>query len=174
MTRDKEAARHALVGFFAAVGRDVPDDSFAVASADEHTRYALYMQALSDISPSHDRSAISAILSDPDEAMRESVLVHFVDKRAQILSPRDFLEWGASMSDLVGSSPFLLRRLEESGLLKQAELGSFLSENQVLESSDWMQMKLIEVTRSSTMLNLLARRGRTKRIRQAASTRLSS
>ena len=47
-----------------------------------------------------------------------------------------------------------------------------MSEAQILEASDWFQLRLIAVARSPALLDFLVINGRTKRIRDAASSRL--
>ncbi|MGW1614077.1 hypothetical protein ACWCQZ_32510 [Streptomyces sp. NPDC002285] len=71
------------------------------------------------------------------------------------------------MKHVVLSRPFLTRRLREWSLLRAIALEQPWHQNDLLASSDWLQLKAAAGT-STEALEILAAGGRTKRIRRTA------
>jgi hypothetical protein len=173
MARSDEAAREALTTVAAASANALPEDEIESALSDEHVRYAIYVNALRGASPSVERDVISAVLTDPDSAMRESALVSYLDDRVpRMRSPHEIGQWVARVGDLFTQSAFLASRLQEWELLKRVEAGEEVPDLELLDSSDWFQRKLSDAPAPASVLRLLAERGRTRRVRAAARRRL--
>ena len=174
MIRDRERARATVVAVAEASGRDVSVEMVDAAAADEHRRYSIYLDLLSHAPVERQRAVVTAILTDPDPAMRESVLVRVIDDLVRAVSPIEFFTWASSVDDLLRQSSLLERRIQEAVLAKQIEAGETPSSEQLLRSSDWLQRIACEVATSSSVLGVLANGGRTKRIRSSAERRLRS
>lgn len=95
-----------------------------------------------------------------DHRYRSSVSVIGIGHRG---GPRD----GAG---LLGN-PFLIQRLREWSLVRAVTLEQPWQTDELLESSNWLQLKMSEES-NGTALEILADGGRTKRIRHQARTRL--
>lgn len=174
MNRDREDTRAAVLAVVAASRRDMADAEIEAAAADEHLRYSIYLDVLSDAPSATWTGIVAAILTDPDSAMRESVLARVIDDLMRTASPVEFLAWVECVRDLLRSSSFLDRRVQEATLLKQIEAGGTVSPDRLLGSSAWLQRLLSEVATSSAVLGVLANGGSTKRIRSSAARRLQS
>lgn len=65
--------------------------------------------------------------------------------------------------------PFLAQRLREWSLIRAVTLGQPWHPKALLESSNWLQLKMAEASNAAA-LEILADSGRTKRIRNTART----
>ncbi|KOV30834.1 hypothetical protein ADK60_16025 [Streptomyces sp. XY431] len=140
----------------------------------EHRRYAQYLRALESVAEAEEADLLAAVLRDEDQSMAEAAVNQHLERRAaeQLTGP-GFPAWAEMMAVVVGGRAFLVRRLREWTLLRSLALDEPWTEEELLTASDWFQ-RTVTTTRSVTSpaaLGLLAERGRTRRVRNAASRR---
>ena len=145
------------------------DQDLNALVSDEHERYEFYTKAFVLAPPPDDRTLLSLVLRDPDRAMGEAAAVEFINRQArQHASYQSFVSWAATVSGVIQSRDFLVRRIQsviEGGRLSPDSLEHF---------SDWLQRKLSDEAGSQEVLATLAEFGRTKRIRNTAKQRLKT
>lgn len=100
--------------------------------------------------------------------MAQSAVLRYLDSRAADLhSGPAYESWASKMTQATTRYPFLTRRLHEWSLFRAVTLRQPWCPDALLDSSDWLQRKTAE-TSNAAALEILAARGRTKRIRNAA------
>ncbi|MFB7616061.1 hypothetical protein [Kitasatospora sp. NPDC056181] len=134
----------------------------------EHLRFWDYLSRLEQVTEADEVDLVSEVLTDPDQAMAQSAVVRHLDRRAADLHPGPAYEpWAERMSRATTRHPFLARRLHEWSLYRAVRLRRSWSPDALLASSDWLQL-LTAAAPNAAALEILADRGRTKRIRNAA------
>ncbi|MEV7104152.1 hypothetical protein [Streptomyces atroolivaceus] len=141
----------------------------------EHLRYRRYLQALEEVSEADEVALVATVLHDPDTLMAESAVNRLLERRAaHLLTNPAFTTWAETLTTAIGDRPFLARRLSEWILLRAIALDEPWTAEELTTASDWFQRTAsvaLAVT-SPEALSLLAERGRTRRVRNAASRRL--
>ncbi|MFC7219259.1 hypothetical protein ACFQLX_13935 [Streptomyces polyrhachis] len=141
----------------------------------EHHRYRSYLQDLENVSEADETALISTVLHDPVPSMAEAAVTHHLECRAsELLTAPAFTTWAHSMAMVIGDRPFLARRLREWTLLRAIALDEPWTAEELTTASDWFQRtaSTAHVVTSTQALGLLAERGRTRRVRNAANRRL--
>ncbi|HQF92810.1 MAG TPA: hypothetical protein PLS46_01535 [Microthrixaceae bacterium] len=140
--------------------------------ADEHARYRLYLEAYRQ-SPDLRKSAVDAIAMEPDRAMQQSTVGLLLDEAAtRSASDRDLARWWATWPETIRRIDYLRRREAEWEVVLRLACGGDLNLSEVSESSDWLQRKLAAQGRRD-VAEFLSENGRTRRIRNLASARLT-
>lgn len=141
----------------------------------EHLRYRRYLQDLEDVPAADEAALVAAVLRDPDVSMAEAAVNRHLECRAaHLLTDPAFTDWARTLAMTIGDRPFLARRLREWCLLRAIAWDEPWTAEELTTASDWFQRTatvLLAVT-SPEALSLLAERGRTRRVRNAASRRL--
>lgn len=148
--------------------RDIPQ-----LVADEHLRYELYIEALRN-AEGRLRQVSDIISRDPDFAMREAALTAYIDEIGSSAPHAVFSERVEKMGNALETSDYARVRCDEWREMKRmADVDFELPEADVLlRASDWLQLKLSESAKSTSVLETLAASGRTRRIRNRAKNRL--
>ncbi|MEU7718324.1 hypothetical protein [Streptomyces tibetensis] len=134
----------------------------------EHARFAAHLAGLEQVTDADESELVAGVLADPDPVMAGAAVVRHLDRRAEELCPTPvWEEWARAMARVVGDRPFLVRRLREWALYRAVTLGLPWDEDDLLASSDWLQLRTAAGS-SPEALAVLAERGRTKRIRGTA------
>ncbi|WP_369170264.1 hypothetical protein AB5J49_21580 [Streptomyces sp. R28] len=134
----------------------------------EHLRFAAYVHELQQVTDAEEAGLISAVLADPDRTMAQSAVLRHLDRRATDLHLGPAYErWAESMAQATLRHPFLARRLQEWTLFRAITLRQSWRPDALLASSDWLQRKAAAASNADA-LEILAERGRTKRIRHTA------
>ncbi|MFG2455325.1 hypothetical protein ACGFSG_38805 [Streptomyces sp. NPDC048512] len=142
----------------------------------EHLRFAMYLSALEAVPEDEEARLIVEVLRDTDARMASSAVGRHLDRRAAVLLTGDrFAAWVRLMTDLTAEQPFLRRRLEEWTRLRAVVLDQAWTAEELTAGSDWLQRAVVATPTAAPReaLRLLAERGRTRRVRAAARTRLS-
>jgi hypothetical protein len=137
----------------------------------EHARFAAYLVELEQVGEADEMALVGRVLGDPDQVMAEAAVVRHLDRRAAQLWPEPaWEEWAAAVDRVVTRRPFLVRRLKEWSLFRAVSLQLPWSSEDLLASSDWLQLKAAAGAGPDALdvLDVLAEGGRTKRIRNAA------
>ncbi|TLS45395.1 hypothetical protein FE633_15130 [Streptomyces montanus] len=143
------------------------------SDGDEHQRFTRYLQDLAAVAAEDEGSLVAEVLRDPDATMAQSAVVRHVDRRAaQLLSDPQFANWERDLAAVIGEREFLQRRLRAWALLRSVALGEPWTAEEITTASDWLQRKATEIVTSPDALALLAREGRTRRVRAAAAARM--
>lgn len=138
----------------------------------EHARFAAYLVELEQVADSEEIELVDRVLADRDRVMAQAAVVRHLDRRAAELCPEAVWEdWAAVMAQAVAARPFLTRRLGEWSLFRAITLRLAWHRNDLLASSDWLQLKAAAGS-DPEALGVLADNGRTKRIRHTARTSL--
>ncbi|GHH83463.1 hypothetical protein [Streptomyces capitiformicae] len=140
----------------------------------EHRRYARHLRALADIPEREEADLVAAVLCDEDPQMAQSAVVHHLDRRAeQLLTDARFPSWAEAMTPVIDGRDFLTRRLREWTLLRAIALHEPWTADELITASDWLQRTAADarIGTSPAALSLLAERGRTRRVRNAAGRR---
>ena len=141
----------------------------------EHRRFASYLAALEAVAEADEAGLVAAVLDDRDALMADSAVSRHLDRRAAaLLGGPAFAEWARTLADVVAGSGFLTRRLWEWSLLHSIAQGRSWTADDLTEASDWFQRAAVATpaVTAPEALGLLARSGRTRRVRVAASRRL--
>ncbi|MFB6845949.1 hypothetical protein ACFCXS_13940 [Streptomyces sp. NPDC056373] len=134
----------------------------------EHARFAAHLAELEQVTEADESGRVAEVLADPDPVMAGAAVVRHLDRRAEELWPTPGWEqWAEAMARVVGDRPFPARRLREWALFRAVALGLPWDQDDLLASSDWLQLRTAS-GRSPEALHVLAERGRTKRIRGTA------
>lgn len=134
----------------------------------EHVRFAAYLDELRQVADADEVDLVRGILTDPDPTMAQSAVLRHLDHRAAglCLEPA-YEEWAEAMAQAVVRHPFLVRRLREWSLFRAITLKLPWNRDDLLASSDWLQLKTAAGS-STEAIEILAESGRTKRIRNTA------
>lgn len=141
----------------------------------EHRRFARYLQALEAVAEADEIDLVAAVLRDKDATMADSAVVRHLDRRAaDLLTDPRFTTWAQTLTEAIADRDFLTRRLREWTLLRAIALGKPWATEELTSASDWFQRKAAttQIVTSPRALRLLAERGRTRRVRNAASRQL--
>lgn len=141
----------------------------------EHRRFARYLEALETVAEADEAGLVAAVLDDRDALMADSAVSRHLDRRAAaLLGGPAFTEWVRTLADVVAGSDFLTLRLREWSLLHSIARGRPWTADELTEASDWFQRTAVTTSAVTDpgALELLARSGRTRRVRVAASRRL--
>ncbi|MER5833033.1 hypothetical protein ABT116_19780 [Streptomyces sp. NPDC002130] len=139
----------------------------------EHARFAAYLAELEQVTDTDETELVAGVLADPDPVMAGAAVVRHLDRRAEDLHPEPvWEEWAEAMARVVGDRPFLVRRLREWTLFRAVVRGLPWDQDDLLASSDWLQLRTAAGS-STGALTVLAERGRTKRIRDTARASLT-
>ncbi|MEV7443318.1 hypothetical protein AB0O22_19640 [Streptomyces sp. NPDC091204] len=141
----------------------------------EHRRYAHYLELLENVPEAEEAGLLAAVLRDDCVAMAESAVNRHLECRAaRLLTDAHFPDWARTMAAVIGDRAFLSRRLREWTLLRAIALAEPWTAEEVTDASDWFQRTAAtaQVVTSPEALGVLAERGRTRRVRNAASRRL--
>ncbi|MGI5133521.1 MULTISPECIES: hypothetical protein [unclassified Streptomyces] len=134
----------------------------------EHLRFWAYLSKLEHVTEADEVDLVSEVLTDPDQTMAQSAVLRHLDRRATDLhSGSAYDPWVEKMTQATTRYPFLTQRLREWCLFRAVTLGQLWRPDALLESSSWFQLKTAEATNAAA-LEILADRGRTKRIRNTA------
>ncbi|MFJ8049129.1 hypothetical protein [Streptomyces luteogriseus] len=138
----------------------------------EHARFAAYLVELEQVADADESALVGEVLADPDPVMARAAVVRHLDRRAaRLWREPGWEEWAEVMARVVIGHPFLVRRLREWSLFRAIALRLPWHRDDLLASSDWLQLKAAAGT-DPEALRVLAESGRTKRIRNAARTGL--
>jgi hypothetical protein len=151
-----------------------PDEGSAEESA-EHRRFACYLQALEAVAEADEADLVAAVLRDQDTTMADSAVGRHLDRRAvDLLTGPAFTAWARTMTGVIADRDFLTLRLREWTLLRTIALGKPWAAEDLTSASDWFQRMAttLQIVASPEALRLLAERGRTRRVRHAASRQL--
>ncbi|MFE2825243.1 hypothetical protein [Streptomyces sp. NPDC059271] len=141
----------------------------------EHLRYRRYLQALENASEADEVALVATVLHDPHVSMAEAAVNRHLECRAaHLLTNPAFSAWAQTFTTAIGDRPFLARRLREWILLRAIALDEPWTAEELTTASDWFQRtaSVALIVTSPEALRLLAERGRTRRVRNAASRRL--
>ncbi|WP_328898619.1 hypothetical protein OHR86_00410 [Streptomyces sp. NBC_00441] len=141
----------------------------------EHRRFAHYIQALQTVVAADEADLLAAVLHDEDTTMAVSAVSRHLDRRAtELLTAPAFTAWAQAMSRVIDQYDFLSTRLLEWCLLRTLALGEPWAAEELTDASDWLQRTVVttQIVTAPDVLQLLAERGRTRRVRNAAHHRL--
>ncbi|MER5642464.1 hypothetical protein ABT095_36685 [Kitasatospora sp. NPDC002227] len=137
---------------------------------DEHVRFAAYLDRLGHVADPDELDLVSRVLTDPDQTMAQSAVLRHLDRRAAGLCPAPAYEgWAQAMTPATIDHPLLAQRLREWSLFRAVTLKLPWQPDDLLASSNWLQLKTAAGTNTEA-IELLAEAGRTKRIRNTART----
>ncbi|ULR54228.1 hypothetical protein [Streptomyces deccanensis] len=144
-----------------------------VQNPDEHVRFAAYLDQLQQVADADEVDLVSRVLTDPDLTMARSAVVRHLDRRAAELHfDPAYNEWAQAMNQATIGHPFLAQRLREWALFRAIKLKLPWHPDDLLESSNWLQLKTAAEANTEA-IEILAEAGRTKRIRNTARTSLT-
>ncbi|MEU9137489.1 hypothetical protein AB0D33_16230 [Streptomyces sp. NPDC048404] len=142
---------------------------------DEHVRFARYRRAFAEVAPADAASLIARVLTDPDKGMANSAVCEYLDTRAsELLTDPGYSAWLLEMTGPVEVDDFATRRLDEWTLLRAMTLNEPWDAENLLMASNWLQLRTAETSSVTSVLDVLAKSGRTRRIRTIAESRLSA
>ncbi|MFE9820335.1 hypothetical protein [Streptomyces sp. NPDC005773] len=145
------------------------------AEPPEHLRYRRYLGDLGDVSEADEATLVATVLEDSNVSMAEAAVNRHLERQAaRLLTDPAFPAWAQTLATVIGDRPFLARRLREWTLLRAIALDEPWTAEDLTTASDWFQRtaSVVLVVTSPEALSLLAERGRTRRVRNAASRRL--
>ncbi|MFE7662457.1 hypothetical protein [Streptomyces celluloflavus] len=135
---------------------------------DEHVRFAAYLDKLGHVADTNEIDLVSRVLTDPDQTMAQSAVLRHLDRRAAGLYPGPAYEgWAQAMTQATIDHPFLAQRLREWSLFHAITLKLLWQPEDLLASSNWLQLKTAAGTNTEA-IEILAEVGRTKRVRNTA------
>ncbi|MET9470782.1 hypothetical protein [Streptomyces sp. NPDC002922] len=141
----------------------------------EHRRFARYLQALEAVAEADEAGLVAAVLRDQDATVADSAVGRHLDRRAaDLLTDPRFTAWAQNLTEVIADRDFLARRLREWTLLRTIAQGKPWVAEELISASDWFQRvaATTQIVPSPEALMLLAERGRTRRVRDAASRQL--
>ncbi|SEM18702.1 hypothetical protein [Streptacidiphilus jiangxiensis] len=139
---------------------------------DEHVRFAAYLDELGHVADPDEIELVGRVLADPDRTMARSAVLRHLDRRAAGLCREPAYEgWAQAMAQATIDHPFLAQRLREWSLFRAVTLEAPWQQDDLLASSNWLQLKTAAGTNTEAV-EVLAAAGRTKRIRNTARTSL--
>ncbi|MFC8765937.1 hypothetical protein ACFUAG_35235 [Streptomyces sp. NPDC057193] len=140
---------------------------------DEHVRFAAYLEKLGHVADASEASLVKRVLTDPDLTMAQSAVLRHLDRRAAGLHLGPAYEgWAQAMTQATIDHPFLAQRLREWSLFRTITLKLPWQSENLLASSNWLQLKTAAGTNTEA-IEILAEAGRTKRIRNTAGISLN-
>ncbi|MEU1203305.1 hypothetical protein ABZ446_44910 [Streptomyces sp. NPDC005813] len=140
---------------------------------DEHERFGVYLDELRQVADPDEVDLVGRVLTDPDRTMAQSAVLRHLDRRAAGLYPGSAYEgWAQMMTRATVGHPFLAQRLREWSLFRAVALKLPWQPDDLLASSNWLQLKTAAGTNTEA-IEILAEAGRTKRIRHTARTGLN-
>lgn len=155
--------------------RGGPDVRGAVSPrlADEHVRFAVYLDKLQQVADANEADLVSRVLADPERTMAQSAVLRYLGHRATdlYLGPA-YSGWVQTMTQATIDHPFLTWRLREWPLFRAVTLKLPWQPDNLPASSNWLQLKTAAGTNAKAG-EILAEAGRTKRIRQTARASLT-
>ncbi|MFK0173934.1 hypothetical protein ACIQU5_34660 [Streptomyces sp. NPDC090306] len=135
---------------------------------DEHIRFSAYLDKLEHVADANELDLVSRVLTDPDQTMAQSAVLRHLDRRAAGLYPGPAYEkWAQTMTQATIDHPLLAQRLREWSLFRAITLKLPWQTEDLLASSNWLQLKTAAGTNTEA-IEILAEAGRTKRIRNTA------
>ncbi|MGW5096699.1 hypothetical protein ACWEQU_17345 [Streptomyces nodosus] len=138
----------------------------------EHLRFWDYLSEFEQVTEADEVDLVAKVLTDADQTMAQSAVLRHLDRRAADLhSGHAYESWAEKMTQATTHYPFLTRRLREWSLFRTITLRQPWRPDALLDSSDWLQLKTAEAANTAA-LEILADRGRTKRIRTTARANL--
>jgi hypothetical protein len=138
---------------------------------DEHVRFAAYLGLLEHVAEQDEVDLVSSVLTDPDLTMAQSAVLRHLDRRAANLHTGPAYEgWAQAMAQVTIDRPFLAQRLREWSLFRAVTLNLPWQPDDLLASSNWLQLKTAAGTNTEAT-EILAEAGRTKRVRNTAGAR---
>ncbi|GGX64025.1 hypothetical protein [Streptomyces fructofermentans] len=138
----------------------------------EHVRFRNHLSRLEQATEADEFEVVEAVLADQDRTVAQSAVLRHLDRRARGLhSEPAYPSWAESMTRATTRHPFLTRRLDEWSLFRAIALAERWSPDALLGASDWLQLRTAEAPNAAA-LEVLAARGRTKRIRNTARSTL--
>ncbi|WP_406308845.1 hypothetical protein [Streptomyces sp. NBC_00623] len=141
----------------------------------EHRRFARYLQVLEAVAEGDEADRVAAVLRDQDMKMADSAVGRHLDRRAaDLLTDLRFTAWAQILTEVIADRDFLTLRLREWTLLRTIALDEPWTAEELAGATDWFQ-RMAATTQSAASpkaLRLLAERGRTRRVRNAASRQL--
>ncbi|WP_329130301.1 hypothetical protein OG552_06880 [Streptomyces sp. NBC_01476] len=138
----------------------------------EHLRFWAYLGMLEHVTDADETDIVSEVLTDSDQNVGQSAVLRHLDRRADELYPQPVYEpWAETMTRTTIRYPFLTQRLREWALFRAVMSGQPRHRDALLDSSNWLQLKTAEAS-AAAALEILAERGRTKRIRDTAKTNI--
>ncbi|MEX1654815.1 hypothetical protein ABZ960_16755 [Streptomyces pseudovenezuelae] len=139
-----------------------------LSNPDEHVRFVAYLDKLEHVADTDEVDLVSRVLTDRDQTMAQSAVLRHLDRRAAnlYLGPA-YDEWAQMMTQATIDRPFLTQRLREWSLFRDIMLELPWQPDDLLASSNWLQLKTAAGT-NMVAVELLAEVGRTKRIRNTA------
>ncbi|WP_392753206.1 hypothetical protein [Streptomyces sp. LN590] len=141
----------------------------------EHRRFARYLQALEAVAETDEVALVAAVLHDQDATMADSAVGRHLDRRAaDLLTDAKFTAWAQTLTEVIADRDFLTLRLREWTLLRTIALGEPWTAEELTGATDWFQRMAAatQIAPSPEALRLLAERGRTRRVRNAAGQQL--
>lgn len=157
------------------MGVSAPADDDADQEPAEHRRFADHLRALASGPASEEASLVASVLCDEDVQMGQSAVARHMDLRAaELLTDARFTAWADLMATVVAHHGFLTRRLREWTLLRVVASGDAWRADELAAASDWFQRTAVASPQidSPDVLGVLATRGRTRRVRNAAGQRM--
>ncbi|WP_432190429.1 hypothetical protein [Streptomyces sp. Tue6028] len=140
---------------------------------DEHARFAAYLDKLGHVADANEVDLVRRVLTDPDQTMAQSAVLRHLDRRAAGLHAGPAYEgWVQAMTQATINHPFLAQRLREWSLFRAITLKLPWQPEDLLASSNWLQLKAAAGTNTEA-IEILAEAGRTKQIRNTARTSLN-
>ncbi|MEU6540521.1 hypothetical protein [Streptomyces sp. NPDC047000] len=135
---------------------------------DEHVRFAAYLDKLGHVADANEPDLVSHMLTDPDQTMAQSAVLRHLDRRAASLYPGPAYEgWARAMTQATIDHPFLAQRLREWSLFRAITLKLPWQPEELLASSNWLQLKTATGTNTEA-IEILTEASRTKRISNTA------
>jgi hypothetical protein len=135
---------------------------------DEHVRFAAYLDKLGHVAGANEVDLVSHVLTDPDLTMARSAVLRHLDRRAAgLYSGPAYEGWAQAMTQATIGHPFLAQRLREWSLFRAITLKLPWQPENLLASSNWLQLKAAAGTNTEA-IETLVEAGRTKRIRNTA------
>ncbi|MFF0045532.1 hypothetical protein [Streptomyces sp. NPDC005498] len=141
----------------------------------EHRRFTRYLQALEAVAETDEVALVAAVLRDQDATMADGAVGRHLDRRAaDLLTDAKFTAWAQTLTEVIADRDFLTLRLREWTLFRTIALGEPWTAEELTGATDWFQRMAAttQITPSPEALRLLAERGRTRRVRNAASQQL--
>ncbi|MFJ4873330.1 hypothetical protein [Streptomyces sp. NPDC088757] len=144
-----------------------------VQNPDEHVRFTAYLDQLQQVADTDEVDLVGRVLTDPDQTMAQSAVLRHLDRRATDLHTGPVYEgWAQAMAHATIGRPFLAQRLREWSLFRAFTLKLPWQPDDLLASSNWLQLKTAAGTNTEAT-EILAEAGRTKRIRNTARASLN-
>ena len=142
----------------------------------EHLRYAAYLLSLEQVSAEQELTLVTAVLTDPDRTMAASAVVQHMQRRVlELLRSPAYPAWQEGMADALAGHTFLAKRLDEWALFRAVTLDLPWTPEELITASDWLQCWISQGLRSSAEAHtVLADSGRTRRVRNAAKSKIKN